>query len=317
MKRSITLFILLFFSLIALSILLSSYFIVNETEQVVITRFGKVIGKPIMKSGIHFKIPWLDKANFFDKRILEWDGNPDTVLLADKNAIRVDTTARWKINDPLLFFQDVGSETGAQQRLDGIIDSAVRDEISQHNLVEIVRNSNRIFKTQDDFVDDFETSGLGKLEEVKVGRDKISRNILSKARKDLAELGIELIDVRIKGLMYDPSVQQKIFSRMISEQKKIAEKIRSQGQAEKAKVEGRQNLDLKTIQSEAYKQAQIIQGEADAQAAKIYSEGYILDPSLFEFMASLESYEEAITENSVIILGSDADFFKAVKTYKK
>lgn len=316
MKRNISLFITMFFALIALSVLLSSYFIVNETEQVVITRFGKVIGKPIQSAGIHFKIPWIDKANFYDKRILEWDGSADTILLADKNTIKVDATARWKIRDPLAFLQDVGTEELAQQRLDGIIDSAVRTEISQHHLVEIVRNSNRAFKIQEDFSDDFDTGGPSSIDEVKVGRDKISRNILAKAKKDLSPLGIELIDVRIKGLMYDPSVQQKIYSRMISEQKKIAEKIRSQGQGEKARIEGRQNLDLKTIQSEAYKQAQIIQGEADASAAKIYSEGYALDPSFYEFLAALDAYDDAITSNSVMVIGTDADFFKTLKSYK-
>lgn len=318
MKKSATLVVLFILSIIILMVVFSSFFIVNEIEQVVVTRFGKPIGIPIQKAGIHFKIPIVDKANFFDKRKLEWNGSPDEIPTKDKNIITVLTTARWRITNPLIFMQDLGvSEEAAHQRLDGIIDSIIRDEISGINLAEIVRNSNRIIKAMEDVPSEFGDTEGQSVEEIHIGRDKITRDMVDKAKQDIAKLGIELIDVRITGLMYERSVQEKIFSRMISEQKKIAAKIRSQGQAEKERIEGRMNLDLKTIDSEGYREAQEIKGDADAQSAKIYAESYNVAPDLYQFMASLDAYEQAIDSNSVIILGSDAEFFQALKSSKK
>lgn len=294
-----------------------SFYIVKETEQVVITRFGRPIGDAIVDAGIHFKAPFIDTVNVFEKRILEWDGYTSQISTAEKKFIIVDTTARWKIKNALVFLQSVGKhEADAQTRLDGIIDSAVRNEVRSNKLIEIVRNSNRVI---DVVKKEGEVSGEtfldeSAVEEIFVGREQITRNILKRAAATVENLGIQLIDVRIKGLMYEASVLEKVFDRMISERKKIAVEIRSEGQAEKAKIEGQKNLELKKIQSKAYRRAQEIKGEADAESTKIYAKAYDLEPEFYQFLKSLESYEKSLKENSSLILGTNIEFLKVLKS---
>jgi membrane protease subunit HflC len=296
-----------------LGIASSGFYTVNETQQVVITRFGRTIGEPIRSPGIYFKTPLIDKATMFEKRILEWDGDTNQIPTKDKKYIIVDTTARWKIVNPLVFLQTVGNETNAHSRLDDIIDSTVRNEISSHNLIEIVRNSNRVVDVLIEESSDIGSGEESHVDKIEVGREQITRNILKKASPIIQRYGIELIDVRIKGLNYEASVEDKVYNRMISERNKIAEKLRSEGLAERAKIQGKLNLELKTIESLAYRKAQEIKGEADAEAAKIYATAFNLDPSLYRFLTSLESYDYAIGKNSTVILSTDAELLKVLK----
>ena len=306
--------------IVAFLIFTSCFFVVSETEQVVITRFGRPIGQPVTTAGLHFKLPIVDTVVVFEKRVLEWDGDPNQIPTRDKKYIMVDSTARWKIVDALTFLQTVGNESGAQTRLDDIIDSSIRNEVTQHDLIEIVRNSNRVVDTLRQEREDTNDGDTGKENEdinsvsIKVGREQITRKVLKDAIPTISKYGIELIDVRIKGLNYEESVQRKVFDRMISERKKIAEKIRSEGLAEKAKIQGRLYLDLKTIEAKAYREAEEIRGEADGEATKIYAKAFETDPELYNFTASLESYTRAIDSNGTLILGSDAEFLKVLKS---
>lgn len=302
---------------VALFVALSCFFIVKETQQVVITRFGRPIGQPITTAGLHFKMPLIDKTVVFEKRVLEWDGDPNQIPTRDKKYILVDSTARWKIVDALTFLQTVGNETGAQSRLDDIIDSSIRNEITQHDLIEIVRNSNRVLNILND--ESEETTAEDELGAVNitVGRELITRNVLKDAQIIIRKYGIELTDVRIKGLNYEASVQEKVFNRMISERKKIAEKIRSEGLAEKAKIDGKRHLELKTIEAKAYREAEEVRGEADALSTKTYAEAYLVDADFYNFMASLKSYTDIIDKNGVLIMGTDTEFLKVLKSAGK
>ena len=289
-------------------------YVVDETQQVVITQFGRPVGEPIKEPGLYFKIPWFQKANYFPKNLQEWDGDPGQVPTLDKTYIYVDTFARWKIVDPLAFFQTVNNVVGALGRLDDIIDPAVRNLITSYPLIDTVRSSNRELDTFEMGVDKVaETSPLG---EVKMGRAKITRGILEQAQPKLAEFGIELVDVKIKRLNYVEEVQQSVFGRMIAERKQIAEKFRSEGQGEARKIEGDRERDLKQITSEAYRQAQEIKGKADAEATQIYAQAFGKDPDFYSFVQSLDIYKESLGKDSSIILSTDSDFLKYFKSYE-
>ena len=312
-----------FFSIIFLMLLLgvgfSSYFVVNEGEQVVLTRFGKPIRKPILDAGIYFKVPVVDTANFFDKRIMEWDGDvTNPIPTKDKKNIIVDTTARWRIKDPLKFMQTVGNEIGAQTRLDDIIDSNVRDVISKNDLIEIIRTSNRVIETLKSEQENEGFSGLQDQEilnnKIKVGREETTRLILKKSQPIIQNYGIELIDVRIKGVMYSTAVLDTVYQRMISQYGIKAQNLRSEGDKKKSEIEGQTELDIKKIRSEAYRKAQQIRGEGDAQAAKIYAEALQSDPDFYQFQKSLESYEQTITPNTTLVIGTDSQLFRILKS---
>jgi membrane protease subunit HflC len=307
------------FALIAFIVVYSSYFIVNETEQVVITRFGDPVGKPIMKAGVYFKIPVIDTANYIDKWIQEWDGNVENAIpTRDKKNIIVDTTARWKIVDPLLFIQTVGSTTAAHSRLDDIVDSNVRDIISRHDLIEIVRNSNRVVEVINkdesaDLIAAVEDTGT-LLSTIQKGRDAITREILSKSKPIIEKYGIELIDVRIKGLMYSKAVLENVYARMNTEYGVKAQRLRSEGDRQKLQIQGQTEYQVKKIRSEAYAKAQGIKGEADATATKIYADAYQMDPAFYNFQKSLEAYQNGVDKNTTLIIGTDAQFFKTLKS---
>jgi membrane protease subunit HflC len=290
--------------------LVSAAFIVNETEQVIITQFGKPIGSPITDPGIHFKIPVIQKANFFDRRYLEWDGDKNQVPTKDKRFIWVDTYARWRIKDPLLFFQRVRDERGAQSRLDDILDGETRNAIAKHILVEIVRSTNREYRMSDEIVGVKETYSLV---QIKDGREKITRDIIEAAAPRVLELGIELLDLRFKRINYVEEVQKKIFERMITERKRIADKFRSEGQGEASKILGDKERELKKIQSEAYRKAQTIIGKADAQATAIYAKAYNQSDEsreFYRFLKTMETYYNTLSEKDWLILSTEGDFFR-------
>ena len=301
--------------LAALGVIASAVFIVKETEQVIITQFGKPIGDPIKAPGIHFKIPTIQKANFFDKRFLEWDGDANQIPTKDKRFIWVDTYARWRIVDPLLFFQRLRDERGAQSRLDDILDGETRNAIASHYLVEIIRSTNREMQISDILEEIKESEMQFK---IRYGRDKITRIIIKNASPRLKELGIELLDLRFKRINYVEEVQDKIFERMISERKRIAEKFRSEGQGEAARILGDKERDLKQIRSEAFRRAQIIIGKADAEATAIYAEAYNQDNvsrEFYQFFKTLETYKKTLSAKDWLVLSTKGDFFKFLQRH--
>ena len=300
--------------IIVLAAFLSSAYIVNEIEQVIITQFGKPVGNAIVTPGIHFKIPIIRKTHFFDKRFLEWDGAPNQVPTRDKRFIWLDTYARWRISDPLLFFQRVRDENGAQSRLDDIIDGEVRNAIARHDLVELIRSSNRDPQISDDLTADEQ---LETFLQIEIGREKITRSILKVAALQTEELGIELMDMRFKRINYVEEVRSKIFDRMISERQRVAERYRSEGQGEASKILGDKERDLKKIESEAYKTAQEIIGKADAEAAAIYAKVYNQNrdaQEFYRFLKTMETYQTAMSEKDWLVLSTKGDFFKFLQS---
>ncbi len=296
-------------SLLLVIIIFSAAYIVDETNQAVITQFGEPVGDPIVEPGLHFKVPVIQKVDYFDKRLLEWDGDPNRIPTKDKKYIWIDTTARWKIIDPLKFLQTVHDEYGAQTRLDDILDGATRNVIAKHNLIEIVRNSNRITKLEDSKENKIMGQKFERIPE-NSGRDVIRSEMFNRAKSIVSEYGIELVDLRIKRINYDAPVRNKVFERMISERKRAAELLRAEGLGEKAEIEGKKEKELQRIKSEAYEKAQKIRGEADAKAIKIYADAYSNDPEYYAFLNTLESYYQTLDDKSMLILSSDTEYFK-------
>lgn len=289
------------------------FYILYENEQAVITQFGRPVGEPIVEAGLHFKLPFIQKVNRFDKWILEWDGYSDEIPTKDKKFIWIDVTARWRIKEPLKFFQSVNNEKIAQSRLDGIIDAAVRDVVAAHNLIEIVRSSNRIVQDVKTLEEKKEFIDEGALEKIQIGREKVREEILAIAREDIPKYGIDLIDVRIKRINYIEGVRRKVYDRMIAERKRAAEKYRSEGRGIRAEIEGKTGKELKSILSQAYKESQKIKGEADAKSTQIYADAYNKDKELFSSLKTLETYKNTVDENTTVILTTDSDYFKYLK----
>ena len=316
-------FTVLFVIVVAVVLLSASTYVIPEGRQVVITQFGKPI-KSVNEAGLHLKMPFIHEVRRIDLRILSWDGFPNQIPTKDKKYIEVDTTARWKITDPLKFIQTVQDERGARSRLDAILDGITRDVISNHNLVEAVRNSNNILEViearnkatkeaQKNDVFNEQEEFIGEIESIEIGREKLSAMIIEKARSELLPLGIELIDVQLKRISYEDSVQQKVYGRMISERERIAERIRSYGKGEKAKIEGKTQKDLQAIQSEAYKKVQEIRGSAEAEAIAIYAKALGQDPSFYRFIRSLEAYD-SLPKDTKLLLSSKSKFWKVLKS---
>ena len=291
----------------------SGAYVIDETEQVIITQFGKSVGNARTEPGLYFKIPIVQQANYFPKNLLEWDGDAGQVPTLDKTFIYVDTFARWKIVDPLLFFQTVNNVTGALARLDDIIDPAVRNFITSYPLIETVRNSNReLDKLEQGEGHDSEERPLGK---VTTGRGKITQGIMKQAQPKLKDFGIELVDVQIKRLNYVEQVRKSVYSRMIAERKQIAQKFRSEGEGEARIIEGNRGKELKRITSEAYKTAQEIMGKADAESTLIYAKAYEEGPEFYSFIKSLDVYDKTMDKESSLLLSTDSDFLKYFKGY--
>ena len=300
---------------VGLVVLGSSAYRLDEAEQAVIIEFGKPIGDAVTKSGLHFKMPFIQQVRRFDKRILAWDGEPEQVPTLGREFISVDTTARWRVVDPLLYLQSMKDESGAQSRLDDIIDSVVRDKISSTELVEIVRS--RDWHIEESELD---SAGIGEKEktilqrEVKVGREQLERQILITAQQGIREkYGIELEDVRIKRLNYVRSVQVQVFNRMISERQRIAEEFRSKGKGRSDEILGQTDKEVAMIRSEAQRKAEIIRGKADAEATRIYNEAYSADPEFFAFSRTLESYGQSIGKHTTLLIGTDSDYFSYLR----
>lgn len=305
--------------LLALIVLLGlvstgAFYVVGEGEQVVITQFGRPVGTPVKDAGLRLKIPFIQKVNRFEKRILKWDGSPNQIPTKDKKLIWVDTTARWRINDPLLYLTRVTTKTTALSRLDGIIDSVVRDAVSENDLVELVRSEGwEDAQEQIKEIGYSETVVAEIAAPLKMGREKIMRAMLEAASKLTPEFGIELVDVRIKRVNYVDSVLKKVFERMISERKRIAAQYRSEGEGEAARINGEMQKELKRISSEAFRQAQEIRGEADAKATKIYGDAFNQDAEFYSFFKTLELYREQDNKKTRMILTTDSDFYKYLK----
>jgi membrane protease subunit HflC len=292
---------------LALFIALSaSAYSVGEAQQVIITQFGDPVGEPVKDPGLHFKVPFVQQANYFDKRFLEWDGSPNQVPTKDKRFIWVDTYARWRIVDPLRFFQRLRDERGAQSRLDDILDGETRNAVARYDLIELVRNSNR--NRADIPIEAEEEEVI--LNVIEKGRDQVSREILARASERTADLGIELLDLRIKRINYVEEVQRDVFARMIAERQRIAELYRSEGQGEAARIQGERERELQRIQSEAFRAAEQLRGTADATATGIYADAYGRDADFYSFTRSLETYENTIDSSTTVIFDTSSEFLR-------
>ncbi|MBK9239046.1 MAG: protease modulator HflC [Acidobacteria bacterium] len=297
-------------ALLALILVSSSTYTVSETEQVIITQFGEPRGNPISQPGIHFKIPFVQQANVFEKRFLEWDGSPNQMPTKDKRFIWVDMYARWRITDPLKFFQRLRDERGAQSRLDDILDGETRNAVASYDLIELVRSSNR---PADSIPIESEEERIV-LEQISKGRRAIAASILEAARARTLDLGIEVLDIRLKRINYVDEVAKDVYARMIAERRRIAERFRSEGEGEAARIQGERQRDLQRIQSEAYRLAQELRGKADAEATAIYAEAYGRDAEFYAFFKSLETYERVIDGKTYFVLGTDSDLLRYLRS---
>jgi len=311
MKKKHIILIGLFLALFL--VMFDGFYTVDETEQVIITQFGAPVGEAIVDPGLKMKIPFIQKVNRFDKRFLEWDGDQNQVPTKDKKFIFVDSYARWHITDPLQFFQRMRDERGAQSRLDDILDGETRNAVASHDLMELVRTSNREPDVEGEVYEALEDS----LETIDVGRSAIQDIVLELANERTTDLGIEVLDFRFKRINYVEDVRQTVYDRMISERNKIADLFRSEGQGEASRIEGEKERELLEIQSEAFRQAREIRGRGDADAASIYNEAYNRNSStreLYDFIKAMEAYETSFDGNTSIFLSTDSDFFKYLKS---
>ncbi len=301
---------------LALAILLivsGTFYVLEEGQQAVILQFGRPVGTPIVDAGLHLKLPFVQEVRRFEKRILIWDGDPNQIPTKGREFIWLDTTARWRIADAKKFLESVATEAGAQSRLDDIIDSVVRDQVSGNELVELVRSAS--WKIPESEV--LEEVPAEQEEELKkkvsLGREEITRTILAEAQRLMPQYGIELVDVRIKRLNYVESVREKVYSRMISERKRIAARFRSEGEGRSAEILGTMERELRQIRSAAYRRVQELRGKADAEATQIYGDAYNRDPEFYAFSRTLEAYKEGHNKNSVLILTTDSDYYRYLK----
>ena len=310
----------------AVVLLVDGTYIVPEGRQAVVTEFGRPVGTPKTAAGIYVKLPFIQSVQFVDRRILTWDGFPNQIPTRDKKYIIVDTTARWQIVDALKFIQTVQNERGAKARLDAILDAITRDTISDHNLVEAVRNTNQILDytaeklkesqrkvAAGDILVAEEEEIIGEIEKIHTGRENLSSLIAIKAATELAPFGINIIDVQLRRIAYEASVERKVYERMISERKRVAEKIRSIGKGEQAKIQGKTSRDLQRIESEAYRIAQQIRGKAEAKSIAIYAASLSQDSKFYVFNRTLEAYRRGLSADSRFVLSTDSPFLELLK----
>ena len=293
-----------------------SVYTVDQTEQVIITQFGQPVGEPITEPGLHFKLPFVQTVNTLDKRFLEWDGAPVAIPTRDKTYIHVDTFARWRIEDPKTYFVRLHDERSAQSRLEDILGSETRNSIAKHDLIEIVRTDKNRQPLRDESLKGGPTGVIGILPPIVFGRQKIEEEIKTAAAQKLAEFGITVLDFRIKRVNYNPDVLDRIYQRMISERLQIAQRFRSEGEGESARIAGQRERDLNEIQSNAYRQVQQIRGEADAKASEIYAKAYTQDSQAAEFytfLKTLDAYRKIFTKDSTIVLSTDSQLFQLLK----
>ena len=300
---------------ILLILLAASVYTVDESEQAIVVQFGRPVGEPVTEPGLHFRLPFVQEVRRFDKRLLSWDGDPNQVPTVEEQFISVDTTARWRIVDPLKYLQSVQNEFGAQSRLNDILDSVVRDKIASSALVDIVRSKDWKV-SQEDLRRAMAAEGDEQilLQKVESGREELVQSILETAQKQMPQYGIELVDIRIKRINYVEMVQKQVFERMIAERQRIAEQFRSEGQGRSAEIEGETDRLLLEIKSKAERDADVIRGMADAEATKIYNEAYGADPEFYAFYRTLESYSKALGRGTTMMIGGDSDYFKYFKS---
>lgn len=292
----------------------ASMYAIDEAEQAIVVQFGAPVGEPVVEPGLHFKLPFIQEVRRFDKRLLSWDGDPNQIPTRGEQFISVDTTARWKIVDPLTFLQSVRDERGARNRLNDILDSVVRDYIASSDLVEIVRSKD--WEISEEALERaMPAEGDEEIlrKEVQAGREELVRSILETAQKQMPQYGIELVDIRIKRLNYVEAVEQRVFERMIAERQRIAEQFRSEGSGRAAEIEGETERLLAEIKSEAERDAQIIRGRADAEAARIYSEAFGADPEFYAFFRTLESYSQSLGNDVTMIISADSEYFRHLR----
>lgn len=298
-------------------VVMSSVYTVNEVEQMIITQFGKPVGEPVTTAGLKFKVPFVQEVNPIDKRVLEWDGNPSDMPTKDKLYISVDLFARWRITDPLQYFLRLRDERSAQSRLDDILGSETRNAIAKHELIEIIRTTKDRVPLRDTFLTDAERKlDMGSLVPIKKGRKMVEQEIFAAAAEKVRVFGIELLDIRFKRINYNDSVRPKIYDRMISERRQIAERFLSEGNGEAARIRGNRVRDLNKIQSEAYRQVEEIRGVADAKATEIYAKAYNQSPEavkFYEFTRTMQAYKTIIADNTTLVLSTDSDLFKFLK----
>jgi membrane protease subunit HflC len=297
--------------LVLLLLLGGPFYQLQESEQAIITQFGKPVGDPIVTPGLKVKVPFIRKVHRFEKRFLEWDGDANQLPTKDKRFIWVDTYARWRITNPLLYFQRLRDERGAQTRLDDILDGETRNAIAKYDVVEVVRSTNR-----EPLKGELEFGAEVVLDSIRTGRENIRREVLAKAQVRTSDLGIEILDLQFKRINYVEEVQQKVYERMIAERRRIADQFRSEGEGEAARIRGEKERELKRIQSEAYRTSQEIRGKADAQAALIYADAYNRSSearAFFQFLKTLETYRATMDEESALILSTDGEYYKFLK----
>lgn len=319
---------LLLLVLLVVSVLGGTLYAVDETEQVIVTQFGKPARAPVQSPGLYFKVPFIQKIQRFDKRVLEWDGQPGQIPTLDKRFIVLDTTARWRIIDPLRFLQSVGDERSAQSRLDDLINSAARDVVSGHQLIQTVRTFARELPPDEPDEGNEEqraSAGASRPDasvppiardvapEERLGRDKLTELMIKRAKENFPSLGIELIDVRVKSVNYVREVEQRVYERMISERRRIAARFRSEGDGMSAKIRGEKERELDRLRSEAYRKAQETIGKADAEAARIFAEAYGQDPEFYAFYQTLEAYKTTFQKNASVLLTTGSDFYRYLK----
>ncbi|MHB0970039.1 MAG: protease modulator HflC [Thermoanaerobaculia bacterium] len=308
MKRQLTIVLIVVAVFVAIVALAGSLYVVYETEQVVLTQFGKPVGRPVTRPGLHMKVPFVQDVHAFEKRFLEWDGDPNQVPTKDKRFIWVDSYARWRITDPLLFFQRLRDEGGAQSRLDDILDGETRNAVANHKLIELVRSTNRPFA----IAEELDAAGIegDDVERIQFGRDKLRLEVLAAASRRTKDLGLEILDFRFKRIGYVEEVRQEVYSRMISERKRIAEQYRSEGAGEAARIAGEKERELRVITSEAYRRAQEIRGRAEGESTNIYAQSYSRDPDFYRFMKTMETFRTTMDENTTLLLSTDGDLLK-------
>jgi membrane protease subunit HflC len=302
--------ILIVVALLLAIVLRSAFYVVKEPQQVVITQFGKPVGDAIITPGLKFKVPFVQKVHRFEKRFLEWDGDANELPTKDKRFIWVDAYARWRITDPLLFFQRLRDERGAQTRLDDILDGETRNAIANHQLVELIRTSNREVETSE--LDQDEKA----LDDISFGRNAIREIVLAKAQSRTSDLGIEILDVQFKRINYVEEVRRKVYERMIAERRRIADRFRSEGEGDASRIQGEKDRELQRIQSEAYKEAREIKGRADALATSIYAAAYDRSADsreFYQFLKTMEIYDRALDAETTLILSTDGEFYKYLK----
>ena len=318
MNRATLPFVLILFSAVGAFVLFASLYTIDEAEQAVVVQLGAPVGDPITEPGLHFKKPFVQEVRRFDKRLIEWDGEPNQIPTRGEQFISVDTTARWRITDPLLFLQRVQNENGATTRLNDILDSVVRDHVSASDLVDIVRSKDWQISEED--LARAQLAGEGDeqilLQQVSTGREELERSILETAGALVPEYGIELVDIRIKRIDYVQSVQQRVFERMIAERQRIAEQFRAEGEGRAAEIDGETQRLLAQVRSEAERKGELIRGEADAEATRIYNEAFSADPEFFAFFRTLESYSRSLGGKATIMLGADSEYVRYLRDSK-